>query len=77
VTKSKRKEIQMIRANIIRTQGVREAPCSCEPSCGFIHWEPDGTLTLDISIAGPKDRVDELTAGFLDRLYEATNTAGT
>lgn len=67
----------MIRANIIRTQGVREAPCSCEPTCGFIHWEPDGTLTLDISIAGPKDRVDELTAGFLDRLHEATNTAGT
>lgn len=64
----------MIRASITRAQGVREAPCSCEPSCGLIHWEPDGTLTLDISIAGPKDRVDELTAGFLDRLDEATSS---
>jgi hypothetical protein len=69
------KKIQMIRANIIRTEGVREAPCNCEPSCGFIHWEPDGMLTLSITIAGPKGRVDELTADFLDRLHEATNTA--
>lgn len=45
----------MIHAEVSRTQGVREVPCVDHEPCGYIHHEPDGNLTIQITITGPRE----------------------